>query len=148
MAGKESQAKQSVSLVNETEKPTPISDAKKSDRKVFSLTGNDNSPTTSDAEKTNGRKRKRKANQKRVQRKNQKKKMKIKLQMKRMRADIEMELKDDRDENNMLRFESSQGSEPHNFTVLTVNTIAEEKTIAERWQENKIHPRAFTKQDQ
>jgi hypothetical protein len=111
VAGKEAQVKQSISLINENEKPTPISGAKEGGRKGFSLTGSGKSPTTSGAEEANSRKRK--ANQKRVQRKNQKKKMKIKLRMKRMRTNMETELKEDRDENNKLQFESSQGSEPH-----------------------------------
>lgn len=132
VAGKEAQVKQSVSLINENEKPTPISHAKKSDRRKFSLTRNEKSPTTSDAEKTNGETRKRKANQKRVQRKNQKKRMKIKLQMQRMRTGMEMELKGDRDKNTKLQFESSHGLEPHSFTATTANTIAEEKTIARK----------------
>ncbi|GAM33676.1 serine-rich protein [Talaromyces pinophilus] len=132
VAGKEAQTKQSVSLINENKNPTLISDAKKSDRKKFSLTGNEKSPTTPNAEKTNGEKRKRKANQKRVRRKNQKKRMKIKLQMQRMRTGKKMELKEDRNENNKLQFKSSYGPEPHIFTATTANTIAEQKPIARK----------------
>lgn len=132
VAGKEAQAKQSVSLINGNEKPTLISDTKKSDRKKFSLTGNEKSPTTPNAEKANGEKRKRKANQKRVRRKNQKKRTKIKLQMQKIRTGKEMELKKDRDENNKLQFESSHGPESHIFTATTANTIAEQKPIARK----------------